>query len=85
MRLAPNPATTEVMVTVEGLTESGGTIMGFDAQGRVVWQWSSVQRPTSCIYVSNLPSGLYQVRLKTENGAGGEQMVVVSSLIVIRH
>jgi len=47
MRLAPNPATTEVMVTVEGLTESGGTIMGFDAQGRVVWQWSSVQRPAS--------------------------------------
>ena len=78
MRLTPNPAIAEVLITIEGLTESGGTIIVFDAQGRVVWQQSNVQSPTSSVNVSDLPSGLYQVRLQTENG------VVTKGLVVSR-
>ncbi len=76
--LTPNPATTEVQVMVEGLGESGGDMTVFDAQGRAVWQKASVQESTYSIDVSNLPSGLYQVRLRTEHG------VVTKALVVSR-
>jgi hypothetical protein len=76
--LAPNPATTEVQISLEGLPESGGQLTVFDAQGRVVWQQSNVLSPTASINVSDLPSGLYQVRLQTENG------VVTKGLVVSR-
>jgi len=48
----------------------------FDAQGRVVWQQSSVRHPASIINVSDLPSGLYQVCLQTENGLVTKGLVV---------
>jgi hypothetical protein len=78
MNLAPNPATTEVQVMVEGLSENGGEITVLDAHGRVVWQQANVQHPTSSIDVSTLPSGLYQVQLLTERG------VVTKGLVVSR-
>jgi hypothetical protein len=78
MRLAPNPATTEVQVILEGLPENGGQLTVFDAQGRVVRPQSSVQSPMTSIHISDLPSGLYQVRLQTEHG------VVTKGLVVTR-
>ncbi len=65
MNLAPNPATTEVLVTVEGLGEKGGDLSVYDAQGRVVWQQSSILSPTSNINVADLPAGLYFVTLRS--------------------
>jgi len=76
MRLAPNPASTEVIVSMEGLTDGGGMLTLFDAQGRVVWQQSSVQHPAFSINVSDLPSGLYRVCLQTENGLVTKGLVV---------
>ncbi len=78
MNLAPNPATTEVQVMVEGLSENGGEITVLDAQGRVVWQQTNVQHTRTSIDVSTLPSGLYQVQLLTERG------VVTKGLVVSR-
>ncbi len=65
MNLAPNPATTQVLVTVEGLGENGGEITIFDAQGHVVRQQSKVLSPTSNINVADLPAGLYFVTLRS--------------------
>jgi hypothetical protein len=76
MRLAPNPATTEVQITLEGLRESGGQLTVFDAQGRVVWQQFNVLSPTTSIHVYDLPTGLYQVRLQTEQGVVTKPLVV---------
>jgi len=61
---------------MEGLTDGGGMLTLFDAQGRVVWQQSSVRHPASIINVSDLPSGLYQVCLQTENGLVTKGLVV---------
>ena len=63
--LAPNPATTQVLVKVEGLGENGGEITVFDAQGHVVRQQSKVLSPTSNINVADLPAGLYFVTLRS--------------------
>ena len=63
--MAPNPATTEVQVSIEGLGEKGGDLTLFDAQGRVVWQQQRVQSQTSNINLSDLPSGLYFVTLRS--------------------
>jgi hypothetical protein len=76
MKMAPNPATTEVQITIEGLTESGGQLTVFDAQGRVVRQQFNVVSPTASINVSDLPSGLYQVRLQTVHGLVTKALVV---------
>jgi hypothetical protein len=64
LQLAPNPATTDVLVIVDGLDENGGILTVFDATGRMVWQ----QKITSSqrIQLSEFSSGVYQVSLCTE-------------------
>jgi hypothetical protein len=64
LTMAPNPATTDVLVTVDGLDENGGILTVFDATGRMVWQ----QKITSSqrIQLSEFSSGVYQVSLCTE-------------------
>ena len=76
MNLAPNPATTQVQVGIENLGDRGGELAMYDAQGRMVWQQTHVQEPVYSIDVSALPSGLYQVRLRTERGMVAKSLVV---------
>lgn len=63
--LAPNPATTEVLVTVKGLDHDGGQLWLHDAQGRMVWQQSlsNSSMMTHQVSVADLPSGLYFLTL----------------------
>ncbi len=75
MNLAPNPATIQVLVTVEGMSEKGGDLTLYDAQGRMVWQQSKIRSPTSNINVADLPAGLYFVTLRSEGAAVTKRLV----------
>ena len=78
MTLSPNPASTQVTITLENLDESGGYLSVFDAQGRVVWQQKApVQQEQVVIDLSNRwAAGFYTVALRS----GGE--VLTKRLIV---
>jgi len=80
MTLSPNPASSQVTITLENLDESGGYLSVFDAQGRVVWQQKApVQQEQVVIDLSNRwAAGLYTVALRS----GGE--VLTKRLIVQR-
>lgn len=81
LSLTPNPATTQVQISIEGVDESGGELTVFDAMGRMVWQ-QSVAPPAMnaqqliTVDVSNLASGLYQVRLNTSGGVASKGLIV---------
>jgi len=91
LSLAPNPATMEVQISVEGSgisndQVSGGELTVLDAQGKLVWRQdlgnSTTQQPynptTQQLSVANFPAGLYFVTLR----AAGE--VVTKRLVVSR-
>ena len=83
LTLAPNPATEQTVVSIEGLGENGGELTVFDATGRTVWK-QIVAAPTSdnqqpiTIHVSDFAPGLYHVCLRTVSG------VVTKGLVVSR-
>ncbi len=76
MRLAPNPATTEVIVTTEGLDASGGTLTVFDAQGRMVWQQRSAGEQMRIDLDDRWQAGVYLVRLDTKDQVLTKRLVV---------
>ena len=96
MRLAPNPATTEVQILVEGVGESGGELTVLDAQGRTVWQQrfgsrfgsetltstltgepsSIINHQSAIINLSDFPTGLYFVTLRSEGSTVTKRLVV---------
>lgn len=77
MRLSPNPTATEVQVHMENLGEQGGHLMLLDVQGRVMWQspGAAFESPFS-LNVSNLPPGVYQLRLLTERGTATQALMI---------
>jgi len=75
LNLAPNPATTEVLISIENLGEKGGELTVLDAQGRTVWQ-SNVQRPTFNVPLENLAAGLYFVTLRSDGKSVTKHLVV---------
>ena len=81
LRLAPNPATTEVQIWVESaaaelLTNRSGDLTVFDARGRVVHQSSIVNGKRSTIDLSEFPAGLYFVTLRSEGTVLTKHLVV---------
>jgi hypothetical protein len=67
--LYPNPASSEVFITIDGAAPADVTV--FDAAGRFVMH---VQR-TSHIDIQSLASGLYTFRVMHEGGVW-EKMVI---------
>jgi len=81
LEVYPNPATTEVWIAVEGLDENGGMLSVYDPMGRMVWQsalasLATDDRQQATINVADFPTGLYRVRLQTENGCAAKTLVV---------
>jgi|GEM_PF-3400598 len=78
--LAPNPATSEVRITVEGLGERGGTLTVLDAQGRMVWK-QAVTAPawmnTLDVSGEKFAAGLYLIVLQSEGRAVTKRLIVV--------
>lgn len=79
LALAPNPATAEVMVSVSGLGEGSGELTVFDAQGRMMFQPSAVSREPATIDLTDFPTGLYFVTLRSD-GAVVTKRLMVSKL-----
>jgi len=84
MNLVPNPAATEVTISVEGIVpEAGSEISVFDVQGRIMWQ-RTMKADVLPVYsfplsLSEFPSGLYFVTLRSD-GAVVTKRLVVSKL-----
>ena len=60
LSLAPNPAATEVAISIQGEKEAVGTLSVYDATGRLVWEQTSAAT-TVRLDVSAWPSGVYAV------------------------
>jgi hypothetical protein len=79
LRLAPNPATSSVIVSMEGMDESGGVLLVFDPMGRLVLQQvlkSDQQTTTLNLENAEFAPGLYRVNLRTEKGMVTKTLVV---------
>jgi len=81
MTLAPNPATTEVTISVEGIVpEAGSEISVFDVQGRLVWQRTMeagvLPAHPFTFSLSDFSSGLYFVTLRSEGAVVTKRLVV---------
>jgi len=73
--LSPNPATTEVQISIENLGETGGELTVMDAQGRLMWQ-SNVQHPMSHVALDNFAAGVYFVTLRAEGKTATKRLLV---------
>jgi hypothetical protein len=78
--LAPNPALSTVTVGMEGVGVGGGTLLVFDAVGRLVLrQVIAEKQRTVILHVdgSAFAPGLYRVNLRTESGMVTKTLVVI--------
>ena len=72
LTLAPNPATAQVLIAVEGLSERGGTLSIFNATGRRMWHQpvAAWQEQVAMDLGDDWSAGVYMVVLQT-----GDQVV----------
>ena len=80
LTLAPNPALSAVTVGIEDIGAGGGTLLVFDAVGRLVLRQVIAEQQRTFIFQvdgSEFAPGLYRVNLKTENGMVTKTLVVV--------
>jgi HYR domain len=80
LTLAPNPALSTVTVSIEGVGAGGGTLLVFDAVGRLVLrQVIAEQQQTAVFQVdgAEFAPSMYRVNLRTENGMVTKTLVVV--------
>lgn len=80
LRLAPNPATTQVIAFIEGLGEQGGTLALYDATGRAVW-WQTVTTGQSAVQIDlsekMFTNGLYFVTLRAGGATVSKRLLKV--------
>ena len=76
--LAPNPATTEVLLTIEQISYAEAHVQIFDALGRPIWQQSLAPGQTQCTVeqVGEWPTGLYFVVLRAAGKTMAKQLWV---------
>jgi HYR domain len=78
--IAPNPALSTVTVSIEGVGAGGGSLLVFDAVGRLVlWQVVAENQRTAVFQVdgAEFALGMYRVNLRTETGMVTKTLVVV--------
>ena len=77
--IAPNPTTGRTVLRLDGVGEKGGELMVMDPLGRIVWRQNVGARQTEAlldVVEAKLASGVYQVRLRTEQGMVTKGLVV---------
>jgi HYR domain len=80
LKLAPNPALSTVTVSIEGVGAKGGTLLVYDAVGRLVLRQVIAEDQRTAVFQvegSEFASGLYRVNLRTETGMVTKTLVVV--------
>lgn len=76
LTIFPNPGNGLVTITSSLQdVDPNGTIEVFDQQGRLSWQQKGIQ-PSQTIDLTNLPSGMYTLRLMTKAGYAVERLVL---------
>jgi len=79
LNLMPNPATSEVRVSIENLGAMGGELLVFDPLGRVLLRRTlAAEQPTIELSLNSaeFPNGLYQVTLRTESHVLSKPLIV---------
>jgi hypothetical protein len=80
LKLAPNPALSTVTVSIEGVGAGGGTLLVYDAVGRLVLRQVVAENQRTAVFQvdgSEFAPGLYRVNLRTERGMVTKTLVVV--------
>jgi hypothetical protein len=80
LKLAPNPALSRVTVSIEGVGAGGGTLLVFDAVGRLILRQVVAENQRTAVFQvdgSEFVPGLYRVNLRTETGMVTKTLVVV--------
>jgi HYR domain/Secretion system C-terminal sorting domain len=80
LKLAPNPAFSTVNVSIEGVGANGGTLLVFDAVGRLVLRQVIAENQRTAVFQvdgSEFAPGMYMVNLRTEHGMATKTLVVV--------
>ena len=80
LKLAPNPALSTVTVSIEGVGASGGTLLVFDAVGRLALRQVIAENQQTAVFQvdgAEFAPGLYRVNLRTKNGMVTKTLVVV--------
>jgi hypothetical protein len=81
LKIAPNPAFSTVTVSIEGVGVGGGTLLVFDAVGRLILrQVVAENQQTAVLQVdgNEFSPGLYRVNLLTESGGVVGKTLVVN-------
>jgi Secretion system C-terminal sorting domain len=80
LKLAPNPALSTVTVSIEGVGAGGGTLLVFDAVGRLVLRQVIAENQQTAVFQvdgSEFAPGMYRVNLRTETGMVTKTLIVV--------
>jgi hypothetical protein len=80
LAIAPNPALSTVTVSIEGVGAGGGTLLVFDAVGRLVLRQVIAENQRTAVFQvddSAFAPGLYRVNLRAANGIVTKTLVVV--------
>ena len=80
LTVAPNPALSTVTVSIEGVGASGGTLLVFDAVGRLALRQVIAENQQTAVFQvdgSEFALGMYRVNLRTETGMVTKTLVVV--------
>ena len=80
LTVAPNPALSRVTVSIEGVGASGGTLLVYDAVGRLVLRQVIAENQQTAVFQvdgAEFAPGMYRVNLRTETGMVTKTLVVV--------
>jgi hypothetical protein len=78
--ISPNPALSTVTVSIEGVGAGGGTLLVFDAVGRLILRQVIAENQQTAVFQvdgSEFAPGMYRVNLRTGNGMVTKTLVVV--------
>ena len=75
--LYPNPATSEIIISVPDFSAVNSQIQVYDSQGKLIEQFV-MQSSTETLGVSNYPEGIYFIKLTSD----GEYLATEKLMIV---
>jgi len=78
LALSPNPAATQVLIQVKNVGDEGALLSIHDGLGRLMWQSRAFSDQPSTVHLSDFPSGVYFVTLRSDRATTLTKRLVVS-------
>ncbi|NBY40423.1 MAG: T9SS C-terminal target domain-containing protein [Flavobacteriia bacterium] len=66
-KIYPNPATQELFIETENVSEKTALFKVYDAFGRLVKAYPLESKAKQKVDISNIPTGMYSVQLELDN------------------